>query len=237
MSSTSTFCGDCDPPVEDTPPTAPPAAAPAVEETAQPKKAVQLQLKHACQHCRQSKTACSEVRPCIRCTRLCLDCVPFTEKLRKRACVSCHRSKISCKGHDDTLSGKCARCEATGIECIPRDLPTTSGKRKRRSPPQDAAEDLLSLAQGAPAVTPQAAAWEMMLHGNNKVAALGLLPISAAAQAGQPLPGALRPLDPSVDVAAYIRQLNWGMPLPFLPIAERREPLSPRTMQVLQPSA
>ncbi|KAL1508488.1 hypothetical protein AB1Y20_004589 [Prymnesium parvum] len=110
---------------------------------AEPDGSTSLTMKHACQHCRSSKTACSEVRPCIRCTRLGLECVPFSEELRKRACTVCHRSKVSCKR--GSAPGQCMRCESLGVECIARDPVALRGTKRRR---RGAAEDLLSLASG-----------------------------------------------------------------------------------------
>ena len=41
-----------------------------VPDAATPGTTADLTLLHACVHCRASKTACSDCRPCLRCQRL-----------------------------------------------------------------------------------------------------------------------------------------------------------------------
>ena len=85
-----------------------------------PAQKVDLSLLHACLHCRASKTACTDCRPCARCTRLGLECQSYIDKPRKRACVSCHTNKVACDLHlasDDS----CSRCKRLGNKCVPRE--------------------------------------------------------------------------------------------------------------------
>jgi hypothetical protein len=86
---------------------------------------------HACLHCRASKTACTDVRPCTRCCRLGLDCSSDRDQPRKRACKSCHAAKVAC-GTDFT-DGACNRCRRLGHACVPRDSQSvTRSVRQRR---------------------------------------------------------------------------------------------------------
>jgi hypothetical protein len=97
-----------------------------------------LSMLHACVHCRSSKTACSDQRPCNRCHRLGLDCSSDGGQPRKRACKSCHVAKVACGTfHNDT----CNRCRRLGFECVPRDPPMHGSRRKRmRLPTTDLAD-------------------------------------------------------------------------------------------------
>ncbi|KAL3906010.1 MAG: hypothetical protein SGPRY_010704, partial [Prymnesium sp.] len=89
-----------------------------------------LTLLHACTHCRASKTACTDSRPCLRCSRLNLPCA-YMDKPRKRACVSCHGNKVACDLH---LSGQgpCSRCKRLASSCVPREQIRQRATRKRR---------------------------------------------------------------------------------------------------------
>jgi len=113
---------------------------------------VDLTLYHACIHCRASKTACTDCRPCVRCTRLGLDCSAYMDKPRKRACVSCHTNKVACDLH---LSGDdaCTRCKRLNNTCVPREQVRQRGVRKRRRKGEEGEEaplgaDVLLLAAG-----------------------------------------------------------------------------------------
>ena len=86
-----------------------------------------LNLLHACFHCRASKTACADQRPCNRCCRLGLQCSEGGEP-RKRACKSCHSAKVACGSNS---SEDCARCQRLNIPCIPRALTQGTPRRKR----------------------------------------------------------------------------------------------------------
>jgi hypothetical protein len=88
-----------------------------------------LSLLHACVHCRASKTACTDQRPCTRCRRLGLECSSDRGELRKRACKSCHSAKVACGGSG--VGEACPRCKRLGLECVPRDLPSQGPRRKR----------------------------------------------------------------------------------------------------------
>lgn len=177
-----------------------------------------LDLKHACRNCHASKTACSDVRPCNRCTRLGIDCVPSNEDNRRRSCVSCQRSKVACKRSDS--SNCCVRCEAKGIKCIPRarTVPRLSGsKRKKRS--EDAAADPLSLATGVqaqPAV--QMPILPMPLGYDGRVpATIGYANIQQAGSSESVYKELLNilnkyPLTPAT-VAACLHHLNWAISL------------------------
>ena len=89
-----------------------------------------LTSMHACTHCRESKTACSDIRPCHRCSRLGLacgaECAP-----RKRACHSCHLSKVACGFNTVPDGEKCPRCKRLGLECNAHDPPPQGPRRKR----------------------------------------------------------------------------------------------------------
>ena len=88
-----------------------------------------LSLLHACTHCRASKTACADERPCARCRRLGLECSTDDGQPRKRACKSCHAAKVAC---GTLFTEKCNRCRRLGLECVPRDPPGQPGQRRRR---------------------------------------------------------------------------------------------------------
>jgi hypothetical protein len=94
-----------------------------VKRTSEP-----LSILHACVHCRASKTACTDQRPCNRCCRLGLDCASDGNQPRKRACRSCHATKVACS---TTVSDPCGRCQRLGIECVPRDAAAQGSRRKR----------------------------------------------------------------------------------------------------------
>lgn len=103
------------------------------------KSPAELSVMHACMHCRAAKTACTDERPCKRCTRLGLECSAYRDEPRKRACVGCHSAKVSCSVKDDG-SDTCARCRRLGITCVPRDNATIRGvgvrkKRQKPNPP------------------------------------------------------------------------------------------------------
>ena len=89
-----------------------------------------LNLLHACFHCRASKTACADQRPCNRCRRLGLQCSSEGGEPRKRACKSCHSAKVACGSNS---SEDCARCRRLNIPCIPRDPPTQGTPRRKRA--------------------------------------------------------------------------------------------------------
>ena len=89
-----------------------------------------LSLLHACVHCRASKTACADQRPCNRCRRLGLQCSSEGGEPRKRACKSCHSAKVACGSNS---SEDCARCRRLNIPCIPRDPPTQGTPRRKRA--------------------------------------------------------------------------------------------------------
>jgi hypothetical protein len=88
-----------------------------------------LSLLHACVHCRASKTACADERPCARCRRLNLECSTDDGQPRKRACKSCHAAKVAC---GTLFTEACNRCRRLGFECVPRDPPGPPGQRRRR---------------------------------------------------------------------------------------------------------
>ena len=96
------------------------------------KSPAELSVMHACMHCRAAKTACTDERPCKRCTRLGLECSAYRDEPRKRACVGCHSAKVSCSVKDDG-SDTCARCRRLGITCVPRDNATIRGVGVRKS--------------------------------------------------------------------------------------------------------
>ena len=102
-----------------------------------PGNATDLNVLHACLHCRTAKTACTDQRPCNRCTRLGLDCVSYREEPRKRACTGCHSAKVSCDL--GVLGGDtCTRCRRLGTPCIPRTTGSMRGcVRKRKRPADD----------------------------------------------------------------------------------------------------
>ncbi|KAL1510999.1 hypothetical protein AB1Y20_005824 [Prymnesium parvum] len=106
-----------------------------------------LLLLHACVHCRASKTACTDCRPCVRCTRLGLDCA-YMNKPRKRACVSCHSNKVACDLH---LSGGgvCARCKRLNHCCVPREQVRQRVMRKRRRKVDESAHPTDALLRAA----------------------------------------------------------------------------------------
>ena len=89
-----------------------------------------LSMLHACVHCRASKTACTDQRPCARCCRLGLDCASDGSQPRKRACRSCHAAKVACGA---VFGDTCNRCRRLGLECVPRDPPAQGGPRRKRA--------------------------------------------------------------------------------------------------------
>lgn len=115
----------------------PPLASARGSEATKPP--AELSVMHACMHCRAAKTACTDERPCRRCTRLGLECSAYRDEPRKRACVGCHTAKVSCSFKDDG-SDTCARCRRLGITCVPRDNATIRGVgvRKKRQKPNPA---------------------------------------------------------------------------------------------------
>ena len=114
-----------------------PGRADEAEDGAAPGNATDLNVLHACLHCRTAKTACTDQRPCNRCTRLGLDCVSYREEPRKRACTGCHSAKVSCDL--GVLGGDtCTRCRRLGTPCIPRTTGSMRGcVRKRKRPADD----------------------------------------------------------------------------------------------------
>ena len=115
-----------------------------------------LSILHACVHCRASKTACTDQRPCNRCCRLGLECTSDGSQLRKRACRSCHAQKVACSM---TFGEVCGRCQRLGLKCEPRDAAT--GPRRKRMRPlhsQPAANTATVPAQAAQVLTQHPAA-------------------------------------------------------------------------------
>ena len=108
-----------------------------------------LSMLHACVHCRASKTACADERPCARCRRLGLECTSDAGEPRKRACRACHAAKVACGA---LFSDSCNRCRRLGLECVPREMPRP-GSRIRRG--GKTARLLLEEAQLAAHVPPQ----------------------------------------------------------------------------------
>ena len=90
-----------------------------------------LSMLHACVHCRASKTACTDQRPCNRCCRLGLECTSDGNQLRKRACRSCHAAKVAC---GTVFPNACGRCKRLGLVCVPREPPKHEPRRKRVRP-------------------------------------------------------------------------------------------------------
>jgi len=124
------------------------AAAPAA---AAGKTKPNLNQLHACMHCRAAKTACTDCRPCKRCVRLGLECVPYRDEPRKRACQGCHTAKVACSV---SAGDTCARCRRLGVPCVPRDAASARNSvRKRKRPAQAGALplELLGAAQAAAA--------------------------------------------------------------------------------------
>ena len=124
------------------------AAAPAA---AAGKTKPNLNQLHACMHCRAAKTACTDCRPCKRCVRLGLECVPYRDEPRKRACQGCHTAKVACSV---SAGDTCARCRRLGVPCVPRDAASSRNSvRKRKRPAQAGALplELLGAAQAAAA--------------------------------------------------------------------------------------
>ena len=76
---------------------------------------------HACKNCQKARTACTDQRPCLRCTRLGLQCEGEAKPVR-RACDHCKRAKTKCDLND---AMPCARCVRLGLEC------TASGNFKK----------------------------------------------------------------------------------------------------------
>ena len=93
-----------------------------------PRAQANLSLLHACLHCRASKTACTDQRPCTRCRRLGLECSLDLGQPRKRACRCCHSAKVACGA---SFTDACPRCKRLGLECVPRDPPVQGPRRKR----------------------------------------------------------------------------------------------------------
>jgi len=75
----------------------------------------------ACKNCQKARTACTDQRPCQRCTRLGLQCEGEAKPVR-RACDQCKRAKTKCDLND---AMPCARCVRLKLEC------TAGGSCKR----------------------------------------------------------------------------------------------------------
>ncbi|EOD03701.1 hypothetical protein EMIHUDRAFT_221829 [Emiliania huxleyi CCMP1516] len=83
---------------------------------------------HACTACQKARTACTDERPCPRCTRLGLLC-EGTAKPMRRACAHCKRAKVRCNLND---ASPCERCVRLGLDCSARPPP----KRPRDEGPK-----------------------------------------------------------------------------------------------------
>ena len=152
------------------------AAAPAA---AAGKTKPNLNQLHACMHCRAAKTACTDCRPCKRCVRLGLECMPYRDEPRKRACQGCHTAKVACSV---SAGDTCARCRRLGVPCVPRDAASARNSVRKRKRPAQAGALPLELLGAA-----QAAALELSPAGPRPVvenaAAGGLLGLLHLAQA------------------------------------------------------
>ena len=152
------------------------AAAPA---EAAGKTKPNLNQLHACMHCRAAKTACTDCRPCKRCVRLGLECMPYRDEPRKRACQGCHTAKVACSV---SVGDTCARCRRLGVPCVPRDAASARNSVRKRKRPAQAGALPLELLGAA-----QAAALELSPAGPRPVvenaAAGGLMGLLHLAQA------------------------------------------------------
>ena len=153
------------------------AAAPAA---AAGKTKPNLNQLHACMHCRAAKTACTDCRPCKRCVRLGLECMPYRDEPRKRACQGCHTAKVACSV---SVGDTCARCRRLGVPCVPRDAASARNSVRKRKRPAQAGALPLELLGAA-----QAAALELSPAGPRPVAEnaaagglMGLLHLAQAA--------------------------------------------------------
>ena len=139
-----------------------------------------LSVLHACMHCRAAKTACTDCRPCKRCTRLGLQCAPYRDEPRKRACQGCHTAKVACSV---SIGDTCARCRRLGTTCVPRDAASARNSARKRKRPVQAGALPLELLGAA-----QAAALELSPMGPRPIAdsaaaggLIGLLHLAQAA--------------------------------------------------------
>jgi hypothetical protein len=84
---------------------------------------------HACKACVAAKTGCSDVRPCLRCAKMGLDCDDHAKTV-KRSCTACKKAKAKC--NLDTESGQpCSRCAKSGGQCVPYIAPPSHKPRKK----------------------------------------------------------------------------------------------------------
>ena len=162
-----------------------------------------LTLMHACVRCRAAKAACTDERPCGRCTRLGLECVTDSGQ-RKRSCRACHTAKIAC---GTLFNEPCHRCAKYGLECVPPE-PAPGSKvaaRSPRLPPQPtqaADEESLELPMPTPitaSAVPIPMATAIPLPPNTTAPAVApatALPPAAAPPAAPPAAAALPPAAP-----------------------------------------
>lgn len=103
----------------------------------------------ACTHCQRAKSACTDQRPCLRCTRLGIPC-DDDPKPRKQACARCKHARVKC---DLDAQQPCGRCCKFRLACV---LHVPERRRRHAATSRATEEATTSLDCGPTALDPQA---------------------------------------------------------------------------------